>query len=240
MFDFIQKLIYLVLGLHSRIFKKGLNKNLKTIYVNTTSKRAVGSAASLEVRVRTEQSKTKLENNVKVILKKYSNNPEKLLEFVKRSGTKVYKIPFANKILNIIGYEEGFVSSAKGIRALCLNFITSVFSGEKINISTTAEPMFILRNATPDNYLMIQQFHKWYAMKLALPGFDAESQENFQKFLSPMNDAKIKELSIEEILGLKEAIARDVEAINFTVELAKSTEGAKNALAKMTTGGATV
>lgn len=240
MFDFIQKLIYFVLGLQEKILKKRLNKNLKTVYSNTTSKKAFGSAASLEVSAGTQKNKIKLENTVKIILKKYENNPEKLLAFVRRSGTKVYKIPFANKILGIIGFEEGFISSAKGLKGLYLNLVTSIFGERKVKISTTTEPMFVLRTSATDSYLTIQQFHKWYAMKMSMPGFDAESQENFQKFLSPANDKKIKELSIEEIIGLKEAIARDVEAINFTVELAKSTEGAKNALGKMIAGGASV
>ena len=75
--------------------------------------------------------------------------------------------------------------------------------------------------------------------KLNLPGFNAEAQNNFQKFLHS-DDSDIKLLSVEEILDLKEAIARDVEAINFIVDLAKSTTGSKNALKKMTAGGATV
>jgi hypothetical protein len=100
--------------------------------------------------------------------------------------------------------------------------------------------MFVLEDAPLDAYYTIQYFHKWYAMKLNLPGFDSESQQNFQKFLNSSNDEDMKGLSVDEILGLKEAIARDVEAINFVVDLAKSTAGAKNAMQKLQTGSATV
>lgn len=78
-----------------------------------------------------------------------------------------------------------------------------------------------MRDLPLDAYYTIQQFHKWYAAKLELPGFDAESQNNFQKYLENINDEGIKNLSVEEIIGLKEAIARDVEAINFVIELYK-------------------
>ena len=240
MFDFVQKFIYYVLSLQERFLRKKLGRNLKSVYSNTTSKRAFTPAASLELNSQTKKNKVKLENSVVSILKKYENNPEKLLEFVERSGTKVYKIPFADKFLNIINQEEGFISATKGLKSLYLCIIISALSKEKINLSLKSEPMFVLRDMQPDSYYMIQQFHKWYAMKLNLPGFDAESQENFQKFMAPANDAKIGELSVEEILGLKEAIARDVEAITFIVDLAKSTTGSRNALKKMTTGGASV
>lgn len=239
MFNFIQKIIYFVLNLQDKVLKKRLGEKQKTSYTNSTSKKVFGLAASLELTSKTEKNKEKLEKDVKIILKKYENNPEKLLEFIERSGTKVYKIPHADKFLKFINYEEGFIGATKGAKALYINILVSMFIDKKINLSLKTESMFILRNLLLDKYCMIQQFHKWYAMKLNLPGFDTESQENFQKFLNS-DDEDVKLLSIEEILGLKEAIARDVEAINFIVDLAKTTDGSRNAMKKITTGGATV
>lgn len=240
MFDLVQKLVYSILNLQEKVLRKKLRKNLKTSFSNTTSKRVFGAAATLKLSSKTEQNKIKLEDNVKLILAKYSNNPQKLLGFVRRSGTNVYKIIFADKLLKLIGCEEGFISASTGVKGLYLNILTSLISNEKLNLSTNSEPMFILKKTEYDCHFIIQQFHKWYAMKLNLPGFDTESQNNFQKFLTAENDERIKELSMEEIIGLKEAIARDVEAINFVVQLAKSTTGSKNALKKITAGGASV
>lgn len=240
MFDFIQKIIYFVLNIQEKLLRKSTGVIFKSVYSNKTSKKVFGSAASLELNSATNKNKLKLETNVKEIIKKYGSNPERLIDFIKRSGTKVYKIPYADKVLKIIGHEEGLISATKGFKGLFLNMIIPAFAGEQIIFSSKTESIFVLRNLPIDNYMMIQQFYKWYAMKLDLPGFDSESQANFQKFLSPYNDEAIKELSVEEILGLKEAIARDVEAINFIVDLAKSTTGSKNALKKLTTGGASI
>lgn len=240
MFNFIHRLIYFLLSWQEKALSNKLKRNFKPIYSYATTKKTFGKGVSLELTSKTEKNKVKLENDLKVILKKYNNDPEKLLSFVQRSGTRVYKIPFADKILKLIGYEEGFVSKIKGLKAFYLNIVIAILSGEKLKFSLKSEPMFVLRDYPLDSYCMIQQFHKWYAMKLNLPGFDAESQENFQKFLTPEKDEKINELSIDEILGLKEAIARDVEAINFIVDLARSTSGSKNALKKVTSGGATI
>lgn len=239
MFDFIQKIIYSILEIQEKLLRKKLKRNFKSSYSHSTSKRVFGNGASLVLTSQTEKNKEKVKGNIELIIKKYGSNPDKLLEFVQKNGTKVYKVTFADKIVKHIGHEEGFISSLKGIKAvyitLCLKSL-----GQNIQISLKTEPMFVLRNLPLDNCYFIQQFYKWYGAKYNLPGYDTESQENFQKFLSPSNDDKLKELSIDEILGLKEAIARDVEAINFVVELAKSTTGSKNALKKVTTGGASV
>lgn len=240
MLDFIQKLIYCFVSLQEKALRRKSVRNMETSYSNATSKKVFGFAASLEISSQTKNNKIKLDNSVKTLLKKYDNNPEKLLDFVRKSGTNVYRIPFADKILSLIGYEEGFMSSMDGFKALYLNIAVHFLSREKINFSLHIEPMFVLRNMPLDTYCMVQQFYKWYAMKLNLPGFDTQSQKNFQKFLAPSQDENIKELSIEEILGLKEAIARDVEAINFIVDLAKNTSGSKSAMKKIMMGGASV
>lgn len=239
MFDFIQKFIYFVIEFQGKLLNKKHIKTFDCAYSDTISKKTIASSASLELNTRAEKAKNKLEKDVKTILKKYSNDPEKLLEFVQNNGTKVYKIPFAKKILALIGYEEGFIGVAKGFKAFYINFIISIFTNKKTTESSKTEPMFILSHSMPDKYYTIQQFHKWYAMKLNLPGFDAQSQINFQKFLNTSN-GNIKELSIDEILGLKEAIARDVEAINFIVDMAKNSDGSKKAMQKITAGGASV
>ena len=239
MFDFVQKFIYSILSLQEKFLAKKVRRSFNSIYSNSTTKKVFGQAASLELNTKTNKNKTKLEADVKTILKKYTNEPEKLLEFVKRSGTKVYKIKFANKVLKLINFEAGFLSASSGLKALYLNIIIPMLAKEPIKCSLKSDPMFVLSTTPLDNYCTIQQFHKWYAMKLNLPGFNEEAQNNFQKFMTT-DDSDIKLLSIEEILDLKEAIARDVESINFLVDLAKSTAGSKNALKKIIAGGASI
>lgn len=239
MFNFVQDFIYFILSLQEKLLRKKLKRNLKLTYTNSTSKKVFGDSATLNLTVQTEINKDKAKNNIKVILKKCENDPQKLLEFVEKRGTKVYKIPFANKFLKAIGYEEGFISEINGIKALYVNVLLLIF-GQKAHLSFASKPMFIVKTSSLEGCHIIQQFYKWYSMKLDLPGFDAESQKHFNSFLSSASDAKLSELSVEEMLGLKEAIARDIEAINFVVEMAKNTDGSKNALKKMKTGGASV
>ncbi len=234
MFDFVQKFIYWVLSLQEKRLKHKLGSSLKRSFSNSTSKIVFSKSDSLKLNSMTEKNKEKLDNELKTILKNCQNNPDKILEFIRKHGTKIHKIPFADKFLRLIGLEEGFITTVKGIKALYLTCLLAIL-GKENKISLTTKPMFVMRDLPLNSYYTIQQFHKWYATKLDMPGFDAKSQENFQKYLDNINDESIKNLSMEEIIGLKEAIARDVEAINFVVKLAKSTDGAKNVLNKMAT-----
>jgi len=239
MFNFIQKFIYWILSIQEQVLRKNLKRTLKSSYGKSTTKALLAKSDSVRLTGQTEKNKQKLDFDVKSVIKKYANDPEKLLKFVAKKGTHVCKIPHAKVLLGVIGYEEGFIGHLTGFKALYLTVVLTILA-QQVGISLNTKPMFVLSNKPVDSCNMIQQFHKWYAMKLNLPGFDAEAQQNFQKFLGDTKDEDIKSLSLDEILGLKEAIARDVEAINFVVEMAKSIDGSRQAMCKITAGGASV
>lgn len=238
--NLIQKFIYFILAIQEKTLNKSSGRKMRTSFSHSTSKHVYAKGSSLTLTGKTEKNKERLKQDVSTILKKYENDPEKLLKFIKKNGTCVYKIPFADFALKLLGREEGFVGALKGFEALYLSLFVSVMTKGALKPSFSTEAMFVLKNQPANKYYMIQQFHKWYAMKLDLPGFDDVSQEKFQKFLNSSSDNEIKALSMDEIIGLKEAIARDVEAINFVIELAKATDGSKKALQKLTAGGATI
>lgn len=208
------------------------NKILKSS--SNTRANTIGFGATLCLNTKNEKTKQKLENDVKIILKKCNNNPEKLIEFIESKGTKVYRFKNAQKMFGSVSQELGFVPETKGLRAFILSLITE----HKLAGQTRA--MFVLDSENIDSFWFIQQFYKWYAMKLGMKGYDAKSQEAFNGFLYNNSDAKIKSLSVDEILDIKDAIARDVESINFVMELAKSTVDSKCASSKITSGGAMV
>lgn len=200
----------------------------------------LGFGVSFQFNVKTEKTKQKLEHDVTSILKKCSNDPEKLIEFIESKGTKVYRIKNAQKAMNAISQEYGFVPKTRGVKALALNFVLSCNSDDTFTPSFSSDAKFVIDKDECDSFWFIQQFYKWYAMKLSLPGYDAKSQETFNTILHNSSDEKIKALSVDEILDLKDAIARDVESINFVVELAKSTVDSKHAASKICSGGALV
>lgn len=227
MFDFFQKFIEKTLSKKSEAKPK------------SASKKTFSEAASFELTGEVEKTKSKLENGMQIILKKFGNNPEALLAFVEKSGTEVYRLASADKFLRLIDCKQGFVIAPKGFKSFYINTIIALFAGKKIKLSLETAPKFIVDKQPIDKYFMMQQLYKWYAKKLNLAGFEPETQDTLQRFLNS-NDENVSDLSVEEILELKEAIARDVESIDFIIDMAKNTEGSQNALKKMTDGGASV
>ena len=228
-----QKAVYLILALQEKYTRKRHAKNL-TSFTNSTSKTVLNNGCSLNLTAKTEENKARLERNVKTILKNFNNMPEKMLLYIERNGTPVIRHPKASKILNIIREEQGYIRELTGLKGFLLNLLLH----KKIGFKTDA--IFFLDEGELDQYAMIHQFYKWYAMKYNMPGFDSNAQDNFRKFVDENSYLNLDNLDVEEIIALKEAIARDVDAINFVETVAKENKGSQNAMKKLTDGGASI
>lgn len=213
-----------VLNIQEKYYATKCKKHLADIKYttsNSTSKTHVQAGVKLLLNSKTEENKKKLNKEVKEIVTKNLKEPEMLLKYIEENGTKVFKILYADKILALVGEQEGFITPTHGINAVILNFILE----KKFGLKT--EPMFVLRDMPLNIYTLTHQFHKWYGYRMGLPGFDNEAQEKFKKIWEYEIDENIKALSYEDIVSLKEAIHRDIEAIDFVAKLAKENEGAK-------------
>lgn len=228
----IQKTVYLLLALHEKFLKRK-NKNRIRRH-NSTTKTVLNNGCSLNLTIKTEEDRAILEKNLGVILKNFENNPEQMLIYIERNGTPVIRHEKAGKILDIIREEQGYIRELKGLKALLLNLMLF----KKFSFKTTE--IFLMNEGKIDPYAMIHQFYKWYAMKTGMPGFDNNAQDNFRKYIDEKSYLNLKSLDIEDILDLKDAIARDVDAINFVEKIAKENEGSKKAMKKLTDGGASV
>ncbi len=229
----LQKTVYLLLALHEKFLKRK-RKNSKRGLHNSTTKTVLNNGCSLNLTVKTEENKAILEKNLAVILKSFENSPEQMLIYIERNGTPVIRDEKASKILDIIREEQGYIRELKGLKALILNLM--LFK----KFSFKSSEMFLMNEGKIDQYGMIHQFYKWYAMKTGMPGFDVNAQDNFRKYIDEKSYLNMETLDIDDILALKDAIARDVDAITFVENIAKQNEGSKKAMKKMTDGGASV
>lgn len=233
MSKFINRIINYILERRRKKLEQTMEKLKPRTYTNSTTKMHIDSNTTLTLSAQTEKNLEKVDAEVRNIVKPYLKDPEKLLVFIKEHGTPVHKFAFAQKVLKVINAEEGFVSPLKGFKAFYLNFAVGLFSEKKLNISFKSQEMFVLRDMDINIYYMLHQFHKWYGFKSGLPGYESNAQELFKENLESMTDKNVRELSIEEIIALKEAIARDSEAADFVIQLAKESSGAKKVLNKM-------
>ena len=233
--NILKKIIYFFLKIQEKQLSIRLDKHLKISSANKTSKTILSSNVTVTFNSETEKNKELVLNTVSKIVSEVKNNPYMLLEYIKTHNTKVIKLANADKILAFIGEDEGLVCEMKGLEALYINILTDN------GISFKSKPMFILREGEIEPYYMLHQFYKWYAMYRGLPGFDYKSQKLFRRYLNAPDTKGLENLTLDEMTGLKEAIDRDNEAIDFTVNYAKLIDGSKNVLDKIKTeGGANV
>ena len=228
---FINRIVNYILERRKKRLEQTMNKLKPKTYTSSTTKTHINASETMTLSVETEKIIETMDAEVKNIVKSCLTNPELLLKFIEQQGTPVYKVVHADKILAGINEEEGFITPLKGFKALYLNFMTGLLAQKKLYLSFNSGAMFVLRNGEINIYYMLHQFHKWYGFKKNLPGYDEKAQKLFKENLENMSDTK--EMTVEEILALKEAIARDTQAANFVIQLAKENTGAKKALDKM-------
>lgn len=231
--NILQKIVYYFLEKQEKALTKRLSRHLRTSSSNATSKTVVSKGVTMTLNAETERNKDLVLKNVSDIIKGCNSDISKLLAFIESKGTKVIRLENADKILSVIKEEEGLITPLEGIEALYINTVTH--SG----FSLKSKPMFVMRNGQIDPYYMAHQFYKWYALQMKLPGFDFMSQKIFKIYLNS-DGAILSNLTLDEMTGLKEAIARDQEATTFALDLAKQKEGSKKVLEKMQDGGANV
>lgn len=231
--NILQKIVYYFLEKQEKALTKRLSRHLRTSSSNSTSKTVVSKGVTMTLNAETEKNKDLVLKNVSDIIKGCNSDISKLLAFIESKGTKVIRLENADKILSVIKEEEGLITPLEGIEALYINAVT------RSGFSLKSKPMFVMRNGQIDPYYMAHQFYKWYALQMKLPGFDFMSQKIFKIYLNS-DGAILSNLTLDEMTGLKEAIARDQEATTFALDLAKQKEGSKKVLEKMQDGGANV
>lgn len=189
------------------------------------------SAATLTIKNGSQEEKKANQQKIKeILLNSMQNDYDGLFKYIEHSSTKIYKHKFANKILAKIDETEGFILPKKGLKALYLNLIF------RHKISFKSPEMFVLRNYNVNIYAFIYQFYNWYCYKMNLSGYEDSAQENFKHVFEICETDKIKTLTYEEILELKGAIKRDVEAIDFVLNFVRETQLAKDKLNQIKDG----
>lgn len=219
------------LNLKEKMLLYKLRNSTKSSYSNKSTKNVIRKGASLTINSKTKQTIADVKENVTSIVNKTNCDPKALLDYVKAANTNIYYVNNADKLLNLIMEEEGFIYEKAGCEAFYLGLIT----GQGLKIKT--EPMFVLRNGEINKYILLHNFYRWYSLKSNLPGFDYPTQKLFKQYRIDNSDEFTKRLSMEEILALQEAIARDQEATAYVLEYSQQIEGGKNVIEKIKTEG---
>ena len=221
----------------NKIIDKIYNKKKKVQNYNfqlSTTKHSMNSSCTLKLSAETEKQKRQINEDLKKLIAKYINNPERLIQYMQLKGMKVYKIKNADKILSKIEEDEGFLTPLKGYKAFIINALIGILYENKLKIGLSTKEMFIFNVGNTEIYTIARALHKYYGYKNNLPGFDFKSQEIFKKVYSKAHNNSSSPFyncsTLKDMYACKEALARDLESINFTIELSVEHERAKKAL----------
>lgn len=200
----------------------------KTSYINAHE--------TLNLNSKTKDKIKQMESQTKKVIKEHYNKPAKILSLMSKSNVKIYKIKNANKIFGCFGEDIGFIMPENNIKAFFLNLVSELLAHKKLKLSFKKEMLLIIDSKEVDVYFIAHNYYKYIAYKSNLPGVDGYSQSKFKDILKKGNRKNFNEMSLDEILVIEEAIARDKEAIDFVITLSKEIAGSKQSLLKIQSG----
>lgn len=156
------------------------------------------------------------------IVKEHLHNVTGLLEFIERRGTRVIRCKHADRLLIFLGEIEGFTPPLTGLKCKLLILGLKLIGGWNEPIPSQTPPMFIFGSKEPPMGYMVHQIHHWLSFNNGLPGYTEETMNNFKRIFDPTFGVEdVKKMSKEEIIALREAIARDQEALDFVQKMAQ-------------------
>ena len=208
------------MSLLKKLSKIIYKRKIKKLKEKITSKKNVEGVNIADFKTSdNKETKEKTEKLFQIFLKE----PSKLSKYIEGAKTKVYKT-------NLKNIQEGFILPQKGLFALYLNIVLA----HKFSFKTSE--IFVIKKDS-NIYSLFYEFYRWYNYKKGTIGYSKETQEKFSHIFEYTNPKKMDTLSYDDIIELKLAIKKDIEAIDFIKQIAVKNQSSKKALKKLKTQG---
>ena len=230
------KLIYSIVSQKYYMFKYRKYSSLK----NKSSNVFLSQSGVVKLNAHDEQRAKNVYHKAKEFLKKHIKEPDNILRYIENHSTIIVRMKHIEKVCLLLNIAPGFLPKQKGFKTFCLSVMIKLFYDKNAEISSELPDMFLLGVNTPNVYILAHQFYHWMAYKSSLPGYDEQTQRNFRNIWKLQKSEEIKKLSVSEILSLKDAIARDVDALDMVRELSVEFAGQKKCIDKIKTSGSSV
>lgn len=155
------------------------------------------------------------------LVKGHLDNVPGLLEFIENRGTRVIIHKHADKVVRFWGEIEGFLPPMSGFKARLILMSLKMIGAWPDSVRKETPALFVFGEEPTMGY-MVHQIHHWLSFNNGLPGYTEETMNNFKKIFDPSFGVEdVKRMSKEEIISLREAIARDQEALDFVQKMAQ-------------------
>ncbi|WP_373531191.1 hypothetical protein [Vampirovibrio sp.] len=164
----------------------------------------------------------------------FYTDPQGLVELIERYETPVYVLragPFSNVILKILGFEPGFILPEATPRFTWLQRVLSVqdrfFSGRKgrhpNGTVSFSNGVFVIPDALLTMGFLSHQLHHWLSFRSGMDGYCERARRLYKKFWAENQGQigrEVFKMDAADIMALKAAINRDLEALKFLKAIA--------------------
>ena len=181
----------------------------------------------------TRRQATEIAESAKMAVCRFYREPKQLALFIERHGTPVYLLKnglVANFCLWLLGFEPGFIPPASNkpyrrlTRLLQSSWLASLLGrqSEKRHCHFENGVFVVPQKLFTVGYLS-HQLHHWLACRSGMQGYSERAQELYKKFWNEQNGeigSDVLKMTMEDMVSLKAAINRDLEALQFLRQVA--------------------
>lgn len=173
----------------------------------------------------TRRQVSQVAESAREAIEAFYTEPHLLAEFIERHGTPVYALKcsiVANFILKTLGFEPGFILPDSSCRfnwlKRILTFYDQIFTQEKIITRDFKNGLFVIPCPLFTVGFLSHQLHHWLAFRSGMNGYCERARRLYKKFWTENRGqigSEVYKMDVEDIIALKAAINRDLEALKF-------------------------
>jgi hypothetical protein len=162
-------------------------------------------------------------------IKAHYTDPVQLATFIESHQTPVFVLEhwlLGGGPLAALGYEPGFITPGQGRRFQMLQKLLQA-QGKRLGQHAASDDA--LSNGLPHGVIVLtrplftvgylsHQLHHWLAFRAGMPGYSDRAQQLYRQFWQKQNGSlgqEVYKMSAEDLMALKAAINRDMEALQF-------------------------
>jgi hypothetical protein len=165
-----------------------------------------------------------IQGRAKAAVKQHYKSVQDLARSIEAQGTPVHLLGggLAGKlVLFLLGYEPGFIPRVNSKRYRLLLKVLQTLDPKPD--CTDWYGLFVLTKPLFTVGFLSHQLHHWQAFRAGMAGYDVKDQAIYRQFWEKHNgiltEQTVERMSVEEIVRLKNAINRDMEALKFVREV---------------------
>lgn len=167
-----------------------------------------------------------LTSRAKLLVKQCNTDAEQVLDWMQDQGLPVYCIEnavlAATAVLNTMGYQPGFIPPGQGNTYWLLLQGIGVSKADN-RLARDNGLMVLTPKLRKIGFVAHQLFH-WLAFQQGIPGYDEKAQQLFRHYFDKDNLTTLPqamELPVEEIVALRHAVRREIDALCFVRQLSQ-------------------